>query len=385
MKVSIIYNNFFDKNGLNLSIGGIQSYLMSLGEVFVSKGLETIIYQESFQKFERDINGMKVIGIDTRKIRKKNVERVLIEVATKNLNKDEDIVVFGSEKLAFKIPFRRTISIQHGIGWDLPVQYLTKKKCYHSLKIGWLFKYYLRHLAIKKFKIAKYKVCVDYNFVNWYRTFTSKEDENIFVIPNFAKISDFNAVQCKKYDNENIKILYSRRFVDYRGSKIVAKVFRRLLDRYANISVTFAGEGPDEDWLKNEFRGQDRVEFIKYLPTDSMKIHFCHDLSIVPSLASEGTSLSVIEAMACGCPVIASAVGGITNIIINNHNGILVKPGDSVALESALDKLIIDRELRQRLGINGYQTVKHSFSLKSWQENWSNIIDSVIGGVDRVS
>jgi glycosyltransferase involved in cell wall biosynthesis len=353
---------------------------MCLGEVFVSKGFETTIYQESFHDFERDLNGMKVIGIDTKKIRKKNVEKVLVNAATKNLNGDEDIIVFGSEKLSVDLPFRRSISIQHGIGWDLPVQYLTKKKCLHNLKFGFLFKYYLRYLAIKKFKIAKYKVCVDYNFVNWYRTFTSKQDENIFVIPNFAKIFDSNAVHDRKYDNDSIKILFARRFIDYRGTKIAAKVFRRLLDRYANISVTFAGEGPDEDWLRNEFRGENRVEFIKYLSTDSMKIHFGHDLAIVPSLASEGTSLSVIEAMACGCPVIASAVGGITNIIINNHNGILVKPGDSVELESALDNLIIDRELRQRLGINGYQTVKDSFSLKSWKENWSNIIDSVIGG-----
>lgn len=380
MKVSIIYKNFYDRNGTHLSVGGIQSYLMCLGEVLVSKGLETIIYQESFHNFERDINGMKVIGIDTRKIRKKNVEKVLVNAATKNLNVCKDIIIFGSEKLSVNIPFKRTISIQHGIGWDLPAQYLTKKKHFHNRKIGSLFKYYLRYLAIKKFEMARFKVCVDYNFVNWYRTFISNDDENIFVVPNFARTSDCNAVHNRKYDNGKIKILFARRFIEYRGTKIAAKVFKRLLDRYENISITFAGEGPDEHWLKNEFKGENRVEFIKYLPADSIKIHFSHDLSIVPSLASEGTSLSVIEAMACGCPVIASAVGGITNIIINNHNGILVKPGDSVALESALDKLIIDRELRRRLGINGYQTVKDSFSLKSWKENWSNIIDSVIGG-----
>ena len=81
-------------------------------------------------------------------------------------------------------------------------------------------------------------------------------------------------------------------------------------------------------------------------------------IAIAPSVWSEPFGLVVIEAMASGRPVIASRTGGIPDIIIDNHTGLLVPPGDPTALRSALERLLADRDLRERMGTAGERRAK---------------------------
>jgi len=87
------------------------------------------------------------------------------------------------------------------------------------------------------------------------------------------------------------------------------------------------------------------VTFTKYLPDEVLDIHLEHDIAVVPSIASEGTSLSVAEAMGAGCAVVATAVGGVTNMIINGHNGILAMP-DAASVLNGLETVVSDPALR---------------------------------------
>lgn len=70
------------------------------------------------------------------------------------------------------------------------------------------------------------------------------------------------------------------------------------------------------------------------------------DIVLVPTCYSEGTSLSCLEAMASGCAVIATNVGGLPELIINRFNGLLIAP-EAEALAEALTQLIEQPELRQ--------------------------------------
>jgi len=96
-------------------------------------------------------------------------------------------------------------------------------------------------------------------------------------------------------------------------------------------------------------------------------------LLFVPSLASEGTSLSVAEAMATGCPVVATAVGGITNMIINGYNGILTMPNSS-SIQDGIESLIQNSETRQSIGIRAYETAKAAFSIEQWKKSWKEVL-----------
>lgn len=81
-------------------------------------------------------------------------------------------------------------------------------------------------------------------------------------------------------------------------------------------------------------------------------------VAVVPSRWAEPQGLVAIEAMAVGTPVVASAIGGLSEIVRDGHNGLLVPPGDAPMLSAALDRLIADQTLRRVLGERGRITAE---------------------------
>jgi glycosyltransferase involved in cell wall biosynthesis len=80
------------------------------------------------------------------------------------------------------------------------------------------------------------------------------------------------------------------------------------------------------------------------------------DAFALPS-ANEGTPVSAIEALAAGCPVVATRVGGVPDVVQDGETGFLVDPGDTEALARRLAELAADPELRKRLGDEGRERV----------------------------
>lgn len=73
-------------------------------------------------------------------------------------------------------------------------------------------------------------------------------------------------------------------------------------------------------------------------------------LALVPSVLSEPFGIVAIEAMASGRPVVASRIGGLPDIVMDGETGLLVPPGDPIALRQAIERLLADRDLRERMG-----------------------------------
>lgn len=96
------------------------------------------------------------------------------------------------------------------------------------------------------------------------------------------------------------------------------------------------------------------------------------DIFAMPSVfRSETFGVSAIEAQAMGIPVVASRVGGVPEAVIDGITGLLVKPGDPMALAEALERLILDPELRKKMGIKGREFVESKY-------NWSNNLEQMI-------
>lgn len=90
------------------------------------------------------------------------------------------------------------------------------------------------------------------------------------------------------------------------------------------------------------------------------------DLGLISSIGSEANSRAALEFMACGKPVIASAVGVIPEIIQNQEQGIIVSPRDSEQLGNAIEKLVVNSVLRQNMGKSARQKVLDNFSLEKF-------------------
>ncbi len=124
------------------------------------------------------------------------------------------------------------------------------------------------------------------------------------------------------------------------------------LARVDEVALVIAGDGPDRAALERRARElglEERVRFLGAVPRDQvLRLFRAADASLLSS-AWENFPHTVVEALAVGCPVIATAVGGVPEVVRDGVNGLLVAPGDPAALASALERFYADPELRSRL------------------------------------
>lgn len=202
-------------------------------------------------------------------------------------------------------------------------------------------------------------------------TLTNKGSEKLIVIPNFSEIAP-------PIDKpvEPIKIIFARRLFPYRGTRVFTEAIKKVLAEFPFVEVTVAGDGPDEPWMREQLIDFHQVSFIRYNSNESIDIHSDKHIAVVPTVGSEGTSLSLLEAMSAQCAVICTDVGGMTNIVLDRYNGLIVKAGDSISLYEAIKRMIIDKNLRNMIAANAYSTVKQSFSKDLWQYKWKECLRS---------
>ncbi|NIK78173.1 glycosyltransferase involved in cell wall biosynthesis [Paenibacillus castaneae] len=368
-KVYILYRSFFDLEGEELTVGGIQTYIRQLTDVIKKRNETPVIVQFANGDFHKKYNDIDVYGIDVRgKSTEQNKCKVLLEFIEKKFNVN-DIIIFATEEIFTPAFTERVIAIQHGISWDIT----GAKRRYNYLILEVFRKAMRSYKLLKRINKLQNIVCVDYNFINWYRTQVYVVDKNIYTIPN----STNNKHPIANKATEKIKIIFARRFQIYRGTRLFASAVKNILDKYDNVEFTFAGTGPDEDYLKKIFRENPKVNFITYESEKSLVIHGEYNIAIIPSIGSEGTSLSLLEAMASKCAVIATNVGGMTNILLDNYNGRLINPNED-QLYDVIEELILNKEFREKLAENAYLTVSQAFNDKIWGEKWNKVLDHIM-------
>ncbi|WP_312923364.1 glycosyltransferase family 4 protein [Empedobacter brevis] len=375
MKIHIFYTAVMDRAGKNITVGGIQNYLIGLATALREDVDEVIIYQGADIEFDVKYNGIRIIGKknDLDKSLKKQIKEVFYKV--NNLISKEDIIIFGTDKIAFPLKdFSKTISIQHGISFDY-IAYDALPKIIKKNFFGTLYKWLQCYKNAKDFLICKNVVCVDYNYVNWIRTILPRKySENAVVIPNYAKVSSENSINEKPI--ETIKILFARRFEMMRGVYILIDVIKALNVKYKNIEFTVCGDGPLKKTLEKELGEFSNVTITKFGIGEAEKFNLDHHITLVPTYGSEGTSFSLLEGMAAGAVPIVSNVGGMTNIILDSYNGYILNP-DSESFIEKISFLIENPTKLYEFSINSKETVRKSFNEEKWKNQWIKFIKSM--------
>ena len=352
-----------------MSIGGIQTYITNLVEVLHEIGFLVVIYQRGDIEFHKVINAkLEVYGCARSKDKVRGLNDMLYNRIRPHINKDVDILIFGCESMAVKSDRGvKTFAVQHGISWDIPKYGLSKAKyAYLYLK-----KQYRALMTARRVKKIDHLVCVDCNFINWYKALVPCPQLQLHYIPNFSKLPETPFI--KPDTKDGINIIFARRFEPQRGTRLFMRVAQRLLNEYDNLNITIAGDGSDEKLLRDNLESSPYIRFIRYQSNESLKIHSDKHIAVVPTLGSEGTSLSLLEAMAAGCAVVCTNVGGMTNVVIDEYNGLLIAPEENY-LYQALKRLIENETDRVLLARRGFETVVTSFSLNKWKNSWKKLL-----------
>jgi glycosyltransferase involved in cell wall biosynthesis len=176
--------------------------------------------------------------------------------------------------------------------------------------------------------------------------------KSLSVLPLIVEDCDQRGAQLKTEAIET-RFGYAARIEEGKGPLVLADALARLNRERTLGIVRMAGTGPQLPAVKARARElglADVWEFVGFYSDPTARSIFMRslDVFVLPTLA-EGTPNSVIEAMAHGLPVIASAVGGIPDLL-SEDSGILVPPGDEEALAQAMLRLASDSELRTRMG-----------------------------------
>jgi glycosyltransferase involved in cell wall biosynthesis len=154
-----------------------------------------------------------------------------------------------------------------------------------------------------------------------------------------------------------------------------------LKDSLKNYRFVIAGQGKSGLYdrlvkLKNDLGLDGMVHFLGFID-DSADFLANLDLFLLSS-TTEGFSIATIQAMATGLPVIATRSGGPQEIITHSENGWLVDPGEPQQIANAIEKLMNNPELSQRLAIAGKQHTISTFDLKSMIGAYEDIYQAYI-------
>lgn len=159
------------------------------------------------------------------------------------------------------------------------------------------------------------------------------------------------------------------RLIFNKGQQHLLEATADLRRRGISLRLLLVGDGPQEAELRRQAAAYHLDEQVTFLGRrdDVEAVLADADVFVRPSL-SEGMSLAVLEAMACGLPVIATDVSGTRQLIRHGTDGIVVQPGSVPQLSEALERLLRDAPLRQRLGHNARQ--------RALAYNWERVAEA---------
>lgn len=172
-------------------------------------------------------------------------------------------------------------------------------------------------------------------------------------------------------------VLFVGRLERYKGIFPLIEVARRL----PTTRFVFVGSGPDEAEAQQAAAGLSNVEWRGAMSGAALTEVRARALcAVVPSLGPEPFGLTSIEALAHATPVVASAIGGLTETVRDGEDGFHVPPGDTDALYDRLARLIADPDLARRMGLSGRTRAAAEFSPQRYYERTMAVYRQVLPG-----
>ncbi len=160
---------------------------------------------------------------------------------------------------------------------------------------------------------------------------------------------------------------YVGRLSAEKGLKYLLTACAELVTSGVPLRALIIGEGPQRNelgQLSRQLGLADRVVFVGF-QEDVVQWLSCMDVFVLPSL-NEGTPMALLEAMAHGVPAVASAVGGVPQVIKHGETGILVSPGRAEEISKATLALFGDPAARQKLAENALVLVRTRYGVEQW-------------------
>jgi glycosyltransferase involved in cell wall biosynthesis len=200
------------------------------------------------------------------------------------------------------------------------------------------------------------------------------------VLPLYLGI-DLSVFQPKPELEKKWDIAFMGRLERMKAVDLFPEMLSKLKDKYPSLKMLITGEGSYKERILQLLESSDLEHMVEYLGVvETVKVpsllNHCK-VFMYPS-REEPFGLSIIEAMACSVPVIATNVFGPTEIITEGKDGLLIDPDDVDALVEAVISLLDDKQLRVEIGTQGRHTVEKRFDINKHIESLISIYEDLL-------
>jgi len=215
------------------------------------------------------------------------------------------------------------------------------------------------------------------------------QEDKIRLIYNGIDVNKFNSRDI--IDKANIKAVLGlkpgrvvgivARLSDVKGHTYLIEAMRNVIKEFPDTQLLIVGDGREKDNLLRKVMESKITENVKFIASvdDTTQILPIMDLFVMPSL-QEGLGLAVMEAQAAGLPVVASNIGGLSNLIQDGITGLLVPPKDIYTLSAAITELLRNMNKAEMFGANGRKFIEQNFSLDIMIEKTEEVYKECVEG-----
>ncbi|MCI4326329.1 MAG: glycosyltransferase family 4 protein [Thermoplasmata archaeon] len=181
---------------------------------------------------------------------------------------------------------------------------------------------------------------------------------------------------------EQVRLLTVARLHPAKGLDILAEAMAQLRTTEATAVSVVRGRGAAEADLRGRVAKLGLGSSLRIdtgsTPVGRMPdLYRSSDVYVQPSL-TEPFGMAVLEAMACGRPIVASATGGLADLVQDGENGFLVPPGDASALAAALNRLVADPRLREQMGRASRRRAESQFGIRPVAQSYVDLLTAAL-------
>ncbi|MCD6418030.1 glycosyltransferase family 4 protein [bacterium] len=355
-------------------------WLISLLRGLERRGVKNTVFAPSY----KGLGNQTVFGIDVRRYRyffRKYEDLTHDEATPVRLSRKPwyllwvPFMLISGRRALKKLLKEEHFDIVH-IHWPIPMAFVGAP-AFDKLPV--VFRFYSAEIVLAKrypkifsFFLKKYINKADAISAN--SSYTASLIKNfrrdVEVIPDVNFFPNVTPKFAEPLNNNPKKILFVGRIVERKGVKYLIRAMPKVLSRI-DAELIVVGSGAILDELKSTAQDigvSEKVHFTGVIPADEKEQYYKNcDVFVLPACFdrhgdTEGLGVVLLEALSYGKPVIASAVGGIVDIVKDGHSGLLVPEKDPDALAEAIIRVLTDKELYIKLAKDGYEYAIQKFS-----------------------
>lgn len=351
-------------------IGGAEAYISTLYKLLKEKGAKQKVYQVK----NKSAQGPEFRLIPAWKILRRkplHLYNLFLNMHFTSLKKEDVLIIHDPFHFWPVAWHKNTVVISHGVRWDRPDK---SENMYNRA-----------HLASAKFSM-KYAKKIVANDTNFYRKLGyrlkpkekmfAQVDKNRWFIPNCVDTNIFKKVKPYSSLVKLNTILVPRNIVPGRGIHLAISAFSRFHKKYENTLLVICGSffnaKPNYQnqlfGLINKLDLVGKVLFIGSVDWKNMpKIYSSSQMTIIPTLYEEGTSLAALESMSCKTACISTNVGGLPDLPV-----CLAKPN----VRDLASKMITVYEKRQKISVIQQKEVRKIHNLDNFRKAWWKVLNN---------